>query len=92
MTLRRRLDRIEARQGGAFSGPLYLFTVSVRRDDDGELCDELHSALAIRRLGGETVKLLREAGETEPDFEARVICAFDGATPALRLGPHTRSL
>jgi hypothetical protein len=92
MTLRRRLAKLEAKRGAGFDGPLYLFTEFVRRDDAGALCEELHSALAIRRPGGESVQLFREAGETEVDFEARVTGTFDGAKPALRLGPQARSL
>lgn len=92
MTLRRRLNRLEGKRGGSFTGPLYLFTALVQRDDTGELREELHSALAIPRLGGKGAQLFREAGETEAEFTARVEGAFDGAKPALRLGPHTREL
>lgn len=66
MTLRNRLARLEAKGGNDSAEPILIMfhRVIAGAGDDGEL----HSAILVG--GG---RYYREAGETEADFEARLM-------------------
>ena len=73
-SLRKRIDRIEARLGGSgLPDRMVFFTAFVSVPPEGEAPgpDEVKHAVVIPKIGGPAVTLWREDGETEAAFRGR---------------------
>ena len=82
MTLRKRVDRIEAgRRGSGLPDRMLLFTAFVPIPPEGEAPGpgEVKHAMVIPKLDGPAVSLWREDGEPEAAFRARADAVTEAA-------------